>query len=349
MPDGPDPWRRFFAWALGSVLALAAIVYAFVFFVDPFDTLFLSPDFNRPPIATNARYSFPALARKSRFDSALFGTSTARLLRPVMLDRLFDAHFANLAMNSARAYEQYRLMQVFARHHPSAKVVMVGIDSVWCEPGSAYEKYTFRQFPEWMYEENRWRPFLEMFNLYTIEQAGLQFGELTGLKPVRYGYDGYANFLPDDGKYDAARVKKTLDNSPPWGSGENDRGQGPFATHSLLREALSSFAPETRKVLFFVPYYLGPDIASGTYPSNLVAACKRAMQGLAADLPNTIVIDFMIGSPITRDPLHYWDSLHTTTAIAERIARDLADASHDVPSAEGDYRILPATKDGGAE
>lgn len=289
------------------------------------------------------------MARKGRFDSAIFGTSTGRLLRPVTLDSLFDAHFVNLAMNSAQAYEQYRLMQVFARHHPAAKVVMVGIDSVWCEPGSTYEKYTFRQFPEWMYEENRWRPLLEMFNLYTVEQAGLQFSELTGLRPVRYGFDGYASFLPDDSKYDAARVKATLDASPPWGSGDNDRDQGtPFATHPLLREVLSSFAPETRKVLFFVPYYVGPDVAPGTYPSHLVAACKRALQRLAADIPNTVVIDFMIGSPITRDPLHYWDSLHTTTKIAERVAHDLGDAAQGIPSAEEDYRLLPPLKSGGS-
>ena len=40
-----------------------AVIYAFVVLVDPFDTLPLSPPADRVPVATNARFSFPALAR----------------------------------------------------------------------------------------------------------------------------------------------------------------------------------------------------------------------------------------------------------------------------------------------
>ncbi len=74
--------------------------------VDPFDTLPLSPPAERWPVATDARFSFPALARAARFDSAVFGTSTSRLLRPAVLDPAFGARFANLAMNDATVYEQ---------------------------------------------------------------------------------------------------------------------------------------------------------------------------------------------------------------------------------------------------
>src|SRR5262249_11682217 len=159
----------------------------FIAIVDPFDTLPLSPPFDRPPVATNARYSFPALARSARFDSAIFGTSTSRLLRPAALNPLFGTAFANLSMNSAEAYEQFRLLQVFARYHSDARVVMIGLDRVWCGTGDSYPKYTPRPFPEWMYDEGTLRRYLEMFNLYTVEQTGQQFAVLTGLKPPRYG------------------------------------------------------------------------------------------------------------------------------------------------------------------
>ena len=79
-------WRRFFRLAAGTAVLAVAIVYAFVVLVDPFDTLPLSPPVNRVPVATNARFAFPALARSDRFDSAVFGTSTSRLLRPVVLN-----------------------------------------------------------------------------------------------------------------------------------------------------------------------------------------------------------------------------------------------------------------------
>ena len=75
-------WRSFFALMIAWALGLGLFVYAFLAIVDPFDTLPLSPRLDRPPIATNARYSFPALARSARFDAAIIGTSTSRLLRP---------------------------------------------------------------------------------------------------------------------------------------------------------------------------------------------------------------------------------------------------------------------------
>ena len=37
---------------------------------------------------------------------------------------------------------------MFARTHPQAKVVMVGLDNVWCGTGDTYEKLTPRAFPE---------------------------------------------------------------------------------------------------------------------------------------------------------------------------------------------------------
>ena len=86
------------------------MIYAFVVLVDPFDTLPLSPPADRVPVATNARFAFPALARSPKFDSAIFGTSTSRLLRPAVLNAAFGARFANLAMNAATAYEQSRLL-----------------------------------------------------------------------------------------------------------------------------------------------------------------------------------------------------------------------------------------------
>ncbi len=112
-----------------------AVVYAFVVLVDPFDTLPLSPPADRVPVATNARFSFPALARSERFDSAIFGTSTSRLLRPAVLNAEFGARFANLAMNAATVYEQSRLMAVFRTAHPAARMVLIGLDMRYCVTG----------------------------------------------------------------------------------------------------------------------------------------------------------------------------------------------------------------------
>jgi hypothetical protein len=84
-------------------------------------TCSLSPPWHRIPISSNARYSMPALAISPRFDSAMVGTSTGRLLQPAILDAPFDAHFVNLAMNSATPWEQGRILRLFLRHHPTPR------------------------------------------------------------------------------------------------------------------------------------------------------------------------------------------------------------------------------------
>jgi hypothetical protein len=142
--DEVDRWRGFFWRLIAAASAIGVLTYGFIVVIDPFNVLAFSPPLERVPVATNARFAHPALARNSRFDSAVFGTSTSRLLRPVVLDSLFHARFANLAMNDAQAYEQYRLLELFTRYHQTPLIVMIGLDAKWCATGKAFVKYTPR-------------------------------------------------------------------------------------------------------------------------------------------------------------------------------------------------------------
>ena len=338
-------WRGFGGRFLAAAFGALAVIYAFVAIVDPFDILPLSPPLNRPPVATNARYAFPSLARSQKFDAALFGTSTSRLLRPAILNEAFGAKFANLAMNDSTAYEQFRLLRVFADAHPAASAIAVGLDIRWCETGEAVEKLTPRAFPEWMYGKNLWRGYLELLNLYTIEAAGQMFGTLTGLKPERYGRDGYTSFVPPDSQYDRARVAANMARSGvtiPGGARAGASTTWRFPTHEWLRAGLDLFLPGTRKILFFVPYnhHLLP--ASGSDGDKDWAECKRRIAALAASRPNTLAVDFMIPGPITADDGNYWDPLHYRAAIADRLARDLAAAWRG--EASPDFTVLAAPR-----
>ena len=156
-------WRRFFLRAVATAAAGVAVVYAFVVLVDPWGVLPFHIPAERPPISTNARFAFAGLARSPRFDAAIFGTSTSRMLRPDALDQAFDARFANLAMNAATAYEQSRLFEVFLRAHPSPRAVVIGLDHVWCDAGPL-QRYTPRDFPEAFYEASPWPALREMLS-----------------------------------------------------------------------------------------------------------------------------------------------------------------------------------------
>jgi len=337
----PGAWRRFFRLAAGTAAVAVAIVYAFVVIVDPFDTLPLSPAFDRSPVASNARFAFPALARSDRFDSALFGTSTSRLLRPAALDPLFGTRMANLSMNDATVHEQLRLMRVFLRAHPRPRVIMLGMDVRWCVTGPDYQVYTPRPMPEWMYEDNPWVGYREMLNLYAIETAGQLFGILTGMKPETYGRDGYTRFVPPDEAYDREKVARNLRAAGPLippgvRSGAPETWRYPALDD--LRALLADVPGETRVVLFFVPYHRVLQVAPGQEGAAVWAECKRRAAALAGSLPRGIAVDFMRPSEITSEDDHYWDALHFTTGIADRLALGLAAAVRGERS--GDYEVL---------
>ena len=336
-----DAWRRFFRLAAGTVAVVVAVTYAFVVLVDPFDTLPLSPPLDRVPVASNARFAFPALARSNRFDGALFGTSTSRLLRPAAMDPLFGTRMANLSMNDATVYEQVRLMRVFLRSHPAPRLFMVGLDVRWCVTGDTYQKLTPRAFPEWMYEENLWRGYAEMLNLYAIQSAGQLFGILTGMKAETHGRDGYTRFVPPDEAYDREKVARNLAAAGPavppgLRSGAADTWR--FPAIETLAEVLRGLPAATRKVIFFVPYHrtLIPD--AGSDAAVVWDECKRRVADLVRATPDAIAVDFLFPSPITTVDDNYWDPQHFTVAVADRMARGLAAATRGEVSA--DYRIL---------
>jgi hypothetical protein len=333
-------WRRFLRTAVGPAVA-AAVIYAFVVLVDPFDTLPLSPPADRAPVATNARFSLPALARSEKFDSTILGTSTSRLLRPAVLDAEFGARFANLAMNDATVHEQSRMLSVFARAHPAARLVLVGLDVRRCVTGDTYEKLTQRPFPEWMYKSNPWLGYREMFNLYAVQEAGQQFGILSGITRRRYGRDGYTSFVPPDSEYDAARVAMHLRAAEPEippGERSGAATTWRYPAIEQLGSDLSLLADSTRKILFFVPYNHVLLSSAGSPGALVWNECKRRVARLAARAPNTLAVDFMLPSPITETDDNYWDALHYRVAIADRLVHDLAAA--DRGEASADFRVL---------
>jgi hypothetical protein len=348
------PWRRFFKNILAWALILGGAIYAFVAIVDPWDNLPLSPRFARSPVSTNARWSFPALARSPGFDSAIIGSSATRLFQPAILDPLFGAHFVNLSMNAATAYEQWRIGMLFLRSHPNAKYLLIGLDAHWCFDAEHFQKYTPRPFPEWMYGGNPWRGYAEIFNLYAVEQAGIQFSVLTGLKPERYGRDGYTNFLPADGDYDLAKVRAGFPHDQdiaaffmaPRGEGDLAQEDLPqniaaaaapalpdslsaaqlsalvFPEHQYLTDLLDA-APGTEKIVFFVPYHVSGQPRPGSAADSYVNECKTRISAIVAQAPNTRLVDYMIPSPITRDDSNYWDFQHFRAGVALWLMQDL--------------------------
>ncbi len=344
-------WKTFFRRCLIAIVGATLGIYALIVIVDPYDTLFLSPPLERAPVVQNQRFAFPALARKARFDSAIFGTSTARLIKPKVLNRLTGGRFANLAMNSATSYEQFRLLQVFARHHPKAKYVVIGLDqTVWCQAEGSVAKLTPRPFPEWMYDENRWNDFRYVYSAYTLEKVTHQLAYLLGFKPSRAGLDGYGNFLPPASQYDAKRALRRIYGKrgkrvrapvvPPISVPEATQLGWPFKALPYLENMIKTLPASTKKLLMFVPIHAYAQPAEGSLGALKLAECKRRVAKMARAVANAMVYDFMIRSTITTNDRNYWDRLHYGVATAALIERLIATALVKGKAESPVFRIL---------
>jgi hypothetical protein len=223
------------------------------------------------------------------------------------------------------------------------KVAMLGLDYRWCVTGPDYQRLTFRTFPEWMYRANRWAGYREMFNLYAVQSAGQLFGIMIGVKRPDQGRDGYTSFVPPDATYDAARALQHLAGSVPAvpvGTRTGAPEAWEYPTMDPLREMLAALPDATRKVLFFIPYNHRLLPAPGTEGAAVWDECRRRVVAEAGRAPNTLVVDFMRPSPITREDRNYWDGIHYRIGIADRLARELAEAGRGETSE--DYAVLSA-------
>ncbi len=324
---------------LATGVLAGLLVYGFVAIVDPWNMLPLSPPLPHVPISTNARFSFPALARDRGFNAVLIGTSTGRLMRPATLDPLLDVTMVNLAMNSGSAWEQSRLLELFLRRHPAPRLVVIDIDAAWCRPGMIYEK-SVRPLPKWMYRGSPWQGYRHIFNLYAVQEAANQLAVMLGFKQPRYGLDGYTNFLPPDTRYDPARVAQIFQQ---WGVpdlGPAKAAPLAFPTDALLAADLAAIPAATRKILFLPPITAEQQGGPGSELARRWASCKRSILQVAASAPNLTVIDFMLANAVTRDRNNYWDPIHFRIAVAERMMRVLGEAANGDARPSDFYQVL---------
>jgi hypothetical protein len=342
-----DDWRGFVALFLGVLIGLVAGIYLFILLVDPYGIIPFSLPIERPLVSISQRFMYPQVVRSKRFDSLIVGTSTSRLLDPQLLDRLFDVHIANLAMDSAMAWEQKTMLDLFLRTVGPPKLLIVGLDSVWCDQHADRNRITFRGFPDWLYDDNPWNDYLYLFNYGTLEIAGRLVGYHLGLYPERVRYDGYDVFVPPESQYDPERAHNNVWRGvppppavlpPPLSTAE--LSQLKFPALVWLDAALARIPAPNLKILAFMPVNVAAQPMPGTHEAEAETECKARVVAIAQKRGAT-VIDWRIASPLTTNDLNYWDSLHYRVPIATQLANELAGAAlSGRQAADGSYRLL---------
>ncbi len=337
-------WRGFTA-AFGIAAGITlAVLYGIVLGLDPYGRR-AGP--GRPPspiMDVNQRYMYPQVARSGRYDAAVFGTSTVRLLDPRALGAELGGRFANLALNAGTPWEQLELAKLFLRHVPAPSGIVLGLDRPWCDPtaDTPAQRLTFRSFPPWLYDERSLGDLPHLLNMKSLEIAIRVALHRAGLMRERIRGDGYEVFTPPEASYDLARVRLQLYADPGPASTEPAGFESEPRRPALawLAAFASSLPATTRLVLLFPPLHVSGQPAAGTPGALDDESCKRgAAQAVAAH--GATIVDYRRPTGLTREDSNFWDRLHYRLPIAARIVADLAAAIETGrDAADGSYGVV---------
>lgn len=343
-----DDWRRFVKLLVATFIGGVLGAVLFILLLDPYDMVPFSLPIERPLVSGSQRFAYPQVMRSKRFDSIIVGSSTARLIDPEQLNGPFSARFANLAMNASSAWEQWTTFEYFRRSAGAPKVLIVGIDDAWCDPSADRDRVR-HGFPEWMYDDDRWNDYANLFNSGTLELAGRLAGYHLGLYRARSRYDGFEIFTPPEGDYDLARARagiwigrtpQPLPDALPPALSDAEKHALEFPALAWMDRMLGELPASATKVLAFMPVHVAAQRWPGTHDAAVEAECKGRI-AVIARARGAKVIDWRIASPITTNDENYWDGLHYRLAVARRVADELiAAVLNNKETAEGDYRLL---------
>jgi len=330
-------WIQWSRWFVGAVAVGAGLLFAFVAVLDPFGMRVHAGQAARPIMDINQRFMYPQLVRSGRFDAAVIGTSTMRLLDPEILSRGLDARFVNLAMNAATPWEQTQMARLFREHVRMPKRLIWGIDTTWCEADATDQakRLTPRPVPAWFTREVGWSDWPKLLNLTNLEIAGRLVAYRLGLSRERIRGDGYEVFTPPEASYDLARARWHIyanhggavpdfsPLSPPVAVAPAESASWRFPALSWLEDGLGAFPKTTQVMLVLPPAHLAAYPREGSADWQRYTRCKADIAALARRR-GAVVVDYAHASPITTQDANYWDPLHFRLAIAARFGEELA-------------------------
>ncbi len=349
-----QPWRRFLVTFIATFAGVLAVLGGLIAAMNPYGNLPRLLPFEHAIMGTNQRYHYPAIVRSGAYDSAVFGTSSSRLLKPDRLEDAFGGRFANLGLDDGRAWEQTQLARLFLAHTTSPRTLLFAVDWVWCDAKADSERVTKRGWPHWIYDANPWNDWLYALNGRSVELAANQLLHRAGIVNVRIPMNGYEVFVLPEARYDLAKARGNIwQGRRPQDSGlpapvvqhvsATERAAWRFPALGWLDETLAAASSGTRRIVAFMPGHIVTQPAPGSVEAQRLAACKAQVADIAK-ARRAHYVDFWINSPITRNDENYWDPLHYRVGIADRIVRGIAAAALEPPTASADYTTTAPTK-----
>lgn len=325
-------WSRFAGWSIGSAAAVVVGLVAAVTLLNPFGN-FPSGGQTTRFAHSNQRYNYPTIIRSHDFDSAVFGSSTSRLLEPSLLDAILEGRFANFSMDAGTAWEQYRLIKLFLAHTPGPRTLILSLDPfAWCNPRADEQRATFRLFPESFYDENRLNDFADILNLEISDVLIRTVGMKIGAREPKFDRSGFGDFTPGEVNYNPARAHELVRG--------DQAARGPARKVKLSPQRLASMTfpalgwleeilaltPDTTRVVFVrMPVHVADQAAPGSIEAVTQNECYRRVEVLARE-HGVYNFNMQFPSPITETDTNYWDRRHFRLPIARLTVGEMARA-----------------------
>jgi hypothetical protein len=348
-------WGGFLRWFLLVFVGTLVSAFAFIALMNPFGNLTPRAFAAHVIMDTNDRYQYPSIVRSREFDSAVFGTSSSRLLDPVWLEGAFGGRFANLGFNDGRAWEQYQLALLFLRTVPRPKTLLFGIDWVWCEAAADVNRLSDRGWPEWIYDEDPWNDWLYVFNWWGLKIAIRQLASRVGLLRPRFPPNGFDVFVPPEAAYDDAKAQRyiwrgranpIIPEMPAYAPTDAERAAWRYPALAWLEDVVDKAPAGTSLVFSFMPVHVANQPRPGSREAAREAECKARIADIARRRGAPFA-DFKIASKITSEDSHYWDPMHHRLPIARRVVEGIAKAvatGQDDPNGDWVMRTAPGHK-----
>jgi hypothetical protein len=315
----PAEWGRWLATFFGALAISAAIVFAIVLGVDPYDSGrfgwlgIVGVDDESPRTANASR------ARDQQFDSAVFGNSTGQLIKPGELDRLTSLRFVQLTIPGTGPREQLAVLDFFLRNHTRVGALVFDTDESWCthDPALPLE----HPFPFWLYGDSTLDYAEKLFSRRafsrTFRRVGLALGRRTRSRP-----DGYWDYEAQGVREFQPRFEPRNDGGP--ASLGKINASFPFVTQ--LGEAIKRVPAETAVVLFAPPTFHAMLPGAGSVAAVEEDACHTALKNIVAGRPRSNFINYRVDNALTRDRANFMDFGHYRGPIARRMEQGIAES-----------------------
>ena len=317
-PGEASAWGRWLATFLGALALGAALVFALVLIVDPYDSGRVGLTGIKGVNDASPRTSNASRARDPQFDSAIIGNSTGQMVKPAELSRLTGLRFVQLTVPGTGPREQLAVLDFFLRQHRQVGALVIVTDESWCARDRALPQQ--HPFPYWLYGESDIDFLGRLFSSRALSLTWRRILLGLGLRQ-RSAPDGYWDYEALGPREFQPAIVPRDDGGPAPAKVSED-----FPGVALLDVAIRKLPPDLPVVLFVPPAYATMLPKPGSRAAAEEQACAAALRKVVAGRPHSNFIDYRVDNALTRDRANFMDFGHYRAPIARRIEQGIAES-----------------------